>query len=367
MNAAPASPCPRVRPAFRPNSVPTPSPLPIGIVGLNFGRHILEQLQRPPASWHLRLAAVCDLDFAKVADFSTRYGVVGYTSLDSLLADSAAPAVGLFTGPAGRAGLLRQILRAGKDVLTTKPFEVDPAAARAVLDEARALGRVVHLNSPAPALTPALEKIRDWVATHALGRPVFARGEITAAYNEQADGSWYDDPARCPVAPIFRLGIYLLHDLLRLLGPVASVQVQHSRVRTGRPTPDNAQLGLTFDNGALGSIYASFCVDNGQHYANALLLHYERGTIQLNLDPAPYGRAGATSRLRLVTQRNQYAHTEEWSCSGSTGAYQWDEFQRAVLTRDIASTPADEIVQGIAIIQAMTRAEKSGATELVAS
>lgn len=341
------------------------APLPIGIVGLNFGRHILEQLQREPASRHLRLAAVCDLDSAKVAEFATKYNVVGYTSLEALLADPAIPAVGLFTGPAGRSVLLGQILRSGKDVLTTKPFEVDPAAARRVLDEARSLGRIIHLNAPAPALTPALFKIREWVAAHDLGHPVFARGEITADYREQADGSWYDDPLRCPVAPIFRLGIYMLHDLVRLLGPVASVQVQHSRIRTGRPTPDNAQLSLSFANGALGSIYATFCVDNGQHYANALLLHYERGTIQLNLDAAPYGKAGATSRLRLITQRDQHVATEDWSCPGSTGAYQWEEFQRAVLTRDLASVPAEEIVQGIGLIQAMARAEKSGAIEIV--
>lgn len=364
MTPTPAADHPATPPPL-PIANPMSVPLSIGIVGLNFGRHILEQLQREPASRHLRLAAVCDLDFAKVAEFSTRYGVVGYTSIESLLADPAIPVVGLFTGPAGRAGLLRQILRAGKDVLTTKPFEVDPVAARAVLEEARALGRIVHLNAPAPAPTPAAGKIHEWVATHDLGRPVSARGEITAAYYEKADGSWYDDPGRCPVAPIFRLGIYMLHDLVRLFGPVASVQVQHSRIRTGRPTPDNAQLGITFANGALGGIYATFCVDNGQHYANALLLHYERGTIQLNLDPTPYGKAGATSRLRLITQRDQQVRTEEWSCPGSTGAYQWEEFRRAVLVRDITSTPADEIVQGLAIIQAMARAEKSGATEPV--
>lgn len=342
-----------------------PAPLPIGIVGLNFGRHILDQLQREPASRHLRLAAVCDLDAAKVAEFSAKHEIPGHTSLDALLADPAIPVIGLFTGPVGRAALIRKIIRAGKDVLTTKPFEIDPAAARAVLDEARALGRVVHLNAPAPVPLPAVLKIRDWVATRDLGRPVFARGEVTADYHEQADGSWYDDPAHCPVAPIFRLGIYMLHDLLRLLGPVASVQVQHSRIRTGRPTPDNAQLSLTFANGALGSIYATFCVDNGQHYANALLLHYERGTIQLNLDPAPYNQAGATSRLRLITQRDREVATEEWSCPGSTGAYQWEEFQRAVLARDTATMPVAEIVQGLAVIRAMTRAEQSGVAENV--
>src|SRR5690606_35100525 len=124
------------------------APLPIGIVGLNFGRHILDQLARDDVKLHLRLAAVCDMDALKAADYATRFGVKAYTSIDDLIADPAIPAIGLFTGPVGRAALIRKIIHAGKDVITTKPFETDPDAALDVLREARSIGRVVHLNSP---------------------------------------------------------------------------------------------------------------------------------------------------------------------------------------------------------------------------
>lgn len=341
-------------------------PIPIAIVGLNFGRHIIDGLLKSPATDHFQLAAVCDLDAAKAAEFGARLGVKAYASLDDLLADPDIPVIGLFTGPAGRAPLLRQIIRAGRDVMTTKPFELDPEAARAVLDEARTLGRIIHLNSPAPELSAAHVKIREWIDRHDLGRPVFCRGEATASYREVAAGDWKDDSARCPVAPIFRIGIYLINDLVRLFGEVASVQVQQSRLFTGRPTPDNAQLSLSFANGALGSIFASFCIENGQHYANSLLLHFERGSIHLNVAPQSYGEANHVTRLTLAaTHGDKQVHREEWSAPGNSGAYQWDVLRRAISERDTSLSPDNTIVHSIRVIHAMARAERSNRSELV--
>ena len=140
--------------------------IPIGIVGLNFGRYILDELQQEPAGSHVTLAAVCDLDVAKARQVATERGVKAYADLDLLLKDPAIPAIGLFTSPVGRAGLIRKIIRAGKHVLTTKPFELDPAAALDVLQEAGRLGRVVHLNSPAPVLPADLAVIQRWRAQY---------------------------------------------------------------------------------------------------------------------------------------------------------------------------------------------------------
>jgi len=47
-------------------------------------------------------------------------------------------------------------------------------------------------------------------------------------------------------------------------------------VRTGRPTPDNALLTMSCASGCLASVYASFCVDDGDRYSNGLTLNYER-------------------------------------------------------------------------------------------
>ena len=62
---------------------------------------------------------------------------------------------------------------------------------------------------------------------------------------------------------MMRLGIYLINDIIQLAGPLEQVSLIGSRVRTGRPTFDNAMLTMSCASGCLASVYASFCVDDG--------------------------------------------------------------------------------------------------------
>ncbi len=211
--------------------------IPIGIVGLNWGLSVIqEQLLSGPGAEHFRLAAVCSKEHDKVESYASTFGVTPYHSLDALLNDQSIPAVGLMTGPFGRGELISRAIQAGKHVMTTKPIEVDPEAALSALRLAKSLHKVVHLNSPTPIPSPDIRQIIDWRQRHGLGRPVGARADIWSSYREQADGSWYDDGEKCPVAPIFRLGIYLINDLIRLFGKPLAVSAMSSRLFTGRPT-----------------------------------------------------------------------------------------------------------------------------------
>jgi len=330
--------------------------IPIGIVGLNFGRHVVDQLSSGRASELFHVAALCDRERAKADALAAKIGAKAYYDLDALLADASIPAVGIFTGPLGRAELIQRCMAAGKEVMTTKPFETDPAAALGVLREAQKLGRVVHLNSPAPLLPPDLTQIQAWREEFCLGQPVACRADVWCSYREQSDGSWYDNAQSCPVAPIFRLGIYLINDLVRLFGPARRVQVLHSSLFTARPTPDNAQLGILFENGALANIFASFCVDDGDQYRNGLTLNFESGTIYRSVGPA---RPGRNSELALVMkgERGREIVAQAEVLSGS-GAYQWEAFARAVRgeTLESAVTP-EEVANGLQIIAAMAQAD----------
>ena len=344
--------------------------LPIAIVGLNFGHHIILQLQREPAQSLFEIVAVCDLDRARTNKKAKELKVKAYYDIDHLLADSEIPIVGLFTGPEGRADLLRKVIRAGKDVMTTKPFEVDLKAAEGILKEAKKLGRVIHLNSPSPTQSQDLAQIARWHGEFNLGRPIGARADVWAFYCEAADGTWYDDPLRCPLAPIFRLGIYLINDLIDLLGPVEVVQAFHSRVFTKRPTPDNAQLALRFKNGALANIFCSFCVDDGQFYRNTLTLNFERGTIYRNHPPAIQTPASFNKcKLMLVTRRQKKSIVLKKKALELSGAYQWKAFHQAVSSRGrskVARAPSTgQIIESLKVIQAMSRSENSGRTEIV--
>ena len=339
--------------------------IPIAIVGLNFGRHIIDQVRTGAGHDYLELAGVCDLDPQKVHQYSTQTGARAYRDYAELLADPTLPAVGLFTPPGGRSELIRQAIRAGKHVLTTKPFELDAAAAAEVLAEARQLNRAVHLNSPAPTLPADLATIKHWQHHYQLGRPVGCRADVWASYREQADGSWYDDPQRCPVAPVFRLGIYLINDLVALFGVAAAVQVLHARLNTGRPTPDNAQLTIRFQAGGLANVFASLCVNDGDHYRNSLVLNFENGTVYRNCGPTRSVDCAAELSLIVLTAGKRRL-ADRVCLAETSGEYQWAAFARAVRGETLTGeTSANQIVAGIQIIAAMARAEQSGATEVV--
>lgn len=332
----------------------------IGIVGANFGRHIAEvELASSPAAALFEVVAVCDQDRGRAEAVAGAAGVTACTDLADLLSDPSVDVVGLFTGPAGRAELVRRCVRAGRHVITTKPAELDPVALLEVMTEARDLGRVVHFNSPSPVPTPDLALIEQWRAEHDLGRPVGARADTWCRIKERADGGWYDDPVSCPVAPILRIGIYAINDLVHVLGEPEEVQVLSSHLVTGRPTPDNAQLGIRFRGGALACVFASFCVGDGQQYRNSLVLNFEGGTVYRDVGPSD---AGVRGRLALVLPGGQASPSVvRAEVKAVSGDYQWEVFHRAVLGEEVGEQVSPEqVATGIRVISAMALAERSG-------
>ncbi len=339
------------------------------MVGLNWGHAVIKDHLLPgrAGAKFFELDALCSQEREKVDALAAEYRLRAFYSYDALLADPSIEAICLMTGPAGRAGLIRQAIEAGKHVLTTKPIEIDPDAALDVLRRARELGRIVHLNSPTPLPAADVAQIQKWRDELALGRPVAARADIWANYREKEDGKWYDDPELCPVAPIFRLGIYLINDLVRLFGRPTAVSVMSSRLFTGRPTPDNAQLGLLFENGSLANIFASFCVNDAQWWLSSLTLNYENGTIYRNVLPQTSECPRFQPELQVATNRGD--GTPEFRkaiASASTEDYQWENFYNAIKNGPQADELSPEdTVYAVRVIRAMAVAAKSGKTEPV--
>ena len=305
--------------------------IPVAILGLHFGAYIASELANGAAE-DIELVAVCDIDKVRANEIAAKHGVRAFYDLDELLADTSIPAIGLFTGPVGRAGLILKIAGAGKHIMTTKPLELDSAGAIDAVRYAQSRGIVVHLNSPSPTLSPEWRQIAQWQEKHALGRPIACRRDVWHRYNEVANGSWYDNPELCPVAPVFRLGIYLINDLVRMFGEAESVTVLQSRIFTGRPTADNAQLGILFKNGAIVNVFASFCISDGDGYRNTITLNFENGTVYGNVGPERDVHAGfALSLVQKVEGVREIVATA--NVNGGSGTYEWATFARAIRGR----------------------------------
>ena len=136
---------PPVPPAYRP-AFPSGYRPGVGIIGCGG----IVKLAHLPAytAYGVDVVGVFDASSEATERIQERFPVVGqvFASVDELLADPRIDIVDIATHPGVRRGLIEQAIDAGKHVLSQKPFAVDLAAARALVDHAERRGVRLAVN-----------------------------------------------------------------------------------------------------------------------------------------------------------------------------------------------------------------------------
>jgi predicted dehydrogenase len=146
----------------------------VGLVGYGYwGPNLARNFNQQPAC---RLAAVCDLDEARVEVAKRIYPsnppMHGTRRFEDLLEASEIDLIVIATPTSTHFDLARRSLLAGKDVLIEKPIATS-------VREAEELVRIAEQNKRVLAVdhtflyTPAVVKIRDLVRGGAIGKPVY--------------------------------------------------------------------------------------------------------------------------------------------------------------------------------------------------
>jgi predicted dehydrogenase len=219
-------------------------------------------------------------------------GAVAYLDLDEMLGDRVAEAA-IDLVPAPRHGPVNQaILDAGLHLYSEKPLAGSVAEADRLIETAAAHG-VRFLCAPGVAVTNRFRWLADLIASGRYGRPTLA----VTHHADPGPAAWREytgDPTpfyREGVGPVFDHGVYRLHALTMLLGPVVRVQAMGAiatptRVVRGGPltgqtievtTPDHVLINLEFASGALGQLLASFGTPSS--LAPWLELHFPMATL----------------------------------------------------------------------------------------
>ncbi len=321
----------------------------IAVIGLSFGGWVIENELK--GNEYFEIDSVCDLNAEKARSWGEKLGVPYYTDMEKLFSERDIKAVALITGPKGRGALIRKCIERGIHVMTTKPFELLASEAEKTLSFAEEKGIQVFANSPRMVPTGEMRRIREMIRDYDLGRPVAYYGSTWCSYREKPDGTWYDDPSLCPVAPVFRLGIYLINDLSQIFCGVDGVSVSESRIFTGRPTADNASLTIRHKDGSIGTIFASFCIDDLDYYKCSYILHFERGSIYKGV--LPDERRDEVSLQLSCKYKGEHVMLDERIPVSESG-YQWKEFRDAI---DGHRSPdcigSETIVSAIRILEKM--------------
>lgn len=244
-------------------------PLRVGVIGCgNICRQYFTNARNYP---QLQIVACADLDPARAQAAAQEHAVPkAHPSVAALLADPEVDLALNLTIPAVHAEVSLAALRAGKHVWTEKPLAVTRDSGRQVVAEA--LQRKLRLGgAPDTFLGSAQQTARQALDRGLIGKPVAATAYMMGPGHER----WHPNPSffyQPGGGPMFDMGPYYLTALLNLLGPIrrysggATIAIGE-RTITSEPfrgeeikveTPDHVCGVLEFENGALGTVVASF-------------------------------------------------------------------------------------------------------------
>lgn len=258
-------------------------------------RHYLPALERLGGS--VEIAAFVDprpgaAEAAATSVARWSPGAVGLRHVDDLAAVAGLDAaIDLATAPL-HGELNERLLDAGLHLYSEKPLASDLPRANRLIEKASRAGRLL-LCAPGTAATKRFGWLSDVVRSRRFGAPTL----VVAHHADPGPAAWREysgDPTpfyRDGVGPVFDHGIYRLHEMTMLMGPVRRVQAMGSissparRVRggplTGRTievtTPDHVLINLEFARGGLGQLLASFGTPSTR--APWLELHFPLATI----------------------------------------------------------------------------------------
>ena len=273
-------------------------PVRLGVIGVGdvAQRDYLPEIKRlePEAV----VVAVAGAGPSRVHDIAEQLRVPAYVGYASLLADGEVDAVLNLTPGQVHEEINAAALAAGKHVYSEKPLAMNAAAARRLGVAAAAQGLVLAA-APSVLVYPQIEIVRRQLASGALGPPVACSSAMFGGVPPWE--GFVSDPTSYfaeGIGPLVDIGVYPLHALTGLLGPVRHVSAAGRRTRdafeilegpfAGQRIPveedDLSILTVTFASGALGTVQSSFASAGGT--AAELEILCERGAIACSLfDP----------------------------------------------------------------------------------
>jgi predicted dehydrogenase len=237
-----------------------------------------------------RNSGAADRVAAAIAEWSP--GTRTYGGVEELLAGEDLDAVVDLTPATLHGTVNRAILESGVACFSEKPIASTLADADELIDLA-SRADVLFLVAPGSAATAPVRWLRELVDSARFGRATLA----VAHHADAGPANWREytgDPSpfyREGIGPVFDHGVYRLHEMTTVLGPVRRIQAMGSialpsrRIRGGPrkgatievTTPDHVLIQLDFASGALGQLLASFgTLDT---LAPWLELHFERGVV----------------------------------------------------------------------------------------
>lgn len=204
-----------------------------------------------------RLVAVCDVEPARADAYATRYGVPGFTSLTSMLAQPGIDAVSVLTPSGDHAKHATEVASSHRHVVVEKPMALTLEDADAMIAAADRAGVRLFVVKQNRFNVPVV-KAREALEAGRLGKLVLGTVRVRwcreqSYYDQDAwRGTWAQDGG-----VIANQASHHVDMLGWFMGPVESVHARCARALVDIEAEDTVVATLRFRNGALGVVEAT--------------------------------------------------------------------------------------------------------------
>jgi len=244
----------------------------IGSCGIALRRTIPEGIV--PAA-NADLVAVFDTNLAKNAETAKRFGARACGSVEELLA-AGVDAVYVATPVFVHCEQATQCVKAGKHVLCEKPWTMDVPSARGLVELAKQHGVQLGVGLMIRLQSQHQEALK-LISSGKLGKPVYARAQLSCWYPPM-EGAWRQEPSQGGGGSLADMGVHCMDLLEMFFGPAVAVSCRIGNIVHPYRSEDGAAVILEFENGALATVDAFFCIpDEGSK--NVLELYGSEGSI----------------------------------------------------------------------------------------
>jgi predicted dehydrogenase len=234
----------------QPSTRPTSQPTRAAILGTGFIADFhARALQATPG---VQLAAICDVDASKAAEFRSKWQISeAYDSLCDLLSKSRPDVVHILVPPALHCATAVQCLSARTHVFIEKPVALSLAECDRIAEAARLSGGIVGVNHN-QACHPAFLRAEEETRKCRLGRIEHVSTFLSAPLRQLSAGQHNHWMFREPGNILLEQAPHPLSQIIRLLGPVRSAACSASGAQTlstGKVFFDTWQVSLVCERG----------------------------------------------------------------------------------------------------------------------